>query len=65
MQLFKYQMITKFSAIDNSTARQKQYSELRGEIYLITSPDHVWDKWERVFEAHEEGELIDPDTGHL
>lgn len=65
MQLFKYQMITKFSAIDNSTARQKQYSELRGEIYLITSPDHVWDKWERVFEAHEEGELIDPDTGHF
>jgi len=65
LQLFRYQMINKFSSIDNSSHRQKKYSELRGEIYLITAPDQVWYKWKAVFEAHEGGDLIDPDTGEL
>ena len=62
MQLFKYQMINKFSSIDNSSHKQKKYNELRGEIYLITSSDMVWQKWKAVFEKHETGDLIDPDT---
>ena len=57
-------MINKFS-IDNASHMQKEYNDLRGEIYLITSPDTVWNKWKAVFKAHEEGELIDPDTGEL
>jgi hypothetical protein len=63
MQDFKYQMINKFSSIDNASHKQKKYNELRGEIYLITASDSVWVKWKSVFEKHETGELIDPDTG--
>lgn len=55
-------MINKFSSIDNSSHRQKKYKELRGEIYLITSSDSVWGKWRKVFEKHESGGLMDPDT---
>src|SRR6202048_2171168 len=62
MQDFKYQMINKFSSIDNASQKQKKYNELRGEIYLITASDSVWTKWKSVFEKHEMGELIDPDT---
>ena len=58
-------MINKFSSIDNSSLKQKKYKELRGEIYLITSADTVWQKWKTVFERHETGELLDPDTGEL
>jgi hypothetical protein len=29
---------------------------------LITSADAVWQKWKTVFERHESGDLIDPDT---
>ena len=63
MQLFKYQMINKFSSIDNASHKQKKYNELRGEIYLITASDNVWLKWKNVFEKHETGDLVDPDTG--
>ena len=62
-QDFKYQMINKFSSIDLTSHKQKKYNELRGEIYLITASDSVWMKWRSVFEKHETGELIDPDTG--
>lgn len=62
MQDFKYQMINKFSSIDNACHKQKKYNELRGEIYLITSSDAVWGKWKEVFERHEKGDLMDPDT---
>ena len=65
MQFFKYQMINKFSSIDNSSLKQKKYKELRGEIYLITSADTVWQKWKIVFERHKTGELINPDTRML
>ena len=57
-------MINKFSSIDNACHKQKKYTELRGEIYLITSADPVWKKWKDVFEKHETGDLIDPET-HL
>ena len=63
VQDFKYQMINKFSSIDNSSHKQKKYSDLKGEIYLITAFDSVWRKWKTVFEKHETGDLIDPDTG--
>lgn len=63
VQDFKYQMINKFSSIDNASSRQKTDKDLRSEIYLITSPNNVWNKWEEVFEAHEAGDLVDPDTG--
>lgn len=63
MQDFKYQMINKFNSIDNASKKAKSYNDMRGEIYLITSADSVWAKWETVFERHERGELIDPDTG--
>lgn len=63
MQDFKYQMINKFSSIDNASSKQKKYNDMRGEIYLITASDSVWQKWRSVFERHEKGELIDPDTG--
>jgi hypothetical protein len=64
-QDFKYQMINKFSSIDNASQKQKKYKELRGEIYLITSSDEVWSKWKTVFEKHEKGDLMDPDTREL
>ena len=32
---------------------------------MITSSDMVWQKWKMVFEKHETGDLIDPDTGML
>jgi hypothetical protein len=55
-------MINKFFSIDNSSHKQKKYKELRGEIYLITLADAVWQKWKTVFERHESGDLINPDT---
>ncbi len=62
MQDFKYQMINKFSSIDNAVSETKKFSDMRGEILLITSSDPVWAKWQSVFEKHEHGDLIDPDT---
>ena len=35
---------------------------MKGEILLITSSEPVWAKWRTVFERHERGEIIDPDT---
>ena len=58
-------MIYKFSSIDNLSLKQKKYKELRGEIYLITSANTVWQNWKTVFERHETGELLDPNTGVL
>ncbi len=63
MQDFKYQMVNKFSSIDNSSTRPKRYNDMKGEIYLITASEPVWDKWKTVFERHERGDIIDPDTG--
>ena len=63
--LGSHQMINKFSSIDNASHKQKKYNELRGEIYLITASDSVWTKWKSVFDKHETGDLIDPDTGCL
>ena len=65
VQDFKYQMINKFSSINNACHKHKKYNELRGEIYLITASDSVWGKWRSVFEKYETGDLIDPDTGML
>ena len=62
VQDFKYQMINKFTFIDNSSLRQKQYKDLKGEIYLISASDAVWGKWRTVFEKFEAEDLIDPDT---
>ena len=62
MQLFKYQMINKFSSIKNSSHKQKKFKELRGEIYLITASDMVWQKWKTMFVKHKTGDFIDPDT---
>jgi len=62
VQDFKYQMINKFSSIDVASLKQKNYNDMRGEIYLITSADSVWKKWKTVFEKHDHGDLIDPDT---
>ena len=36
--------------------------EKRGERQIIMSPDHIWKKWEDVFQKYEAGELIDLDT---
>src|ERR1700738_9442 len=58
VQDFKYQMINKFSSIDNASHKQKKYNELRGEIYLITASDSVWTKWKSVFDKHKMGDLI-------
>ena len=58
-------MINKFSSIDNASHKQKKYKELSGEIYLITSSDSVWAAWKSVFDKHQTGDLIDPDTGCL
>ena len=65
MQDYKYQMRNKFSSIDNVSHKQKKYNEFRGEIYLITTSDAIWTKWKSVFEKHETGDLINPDTGML
>ena len=65
MQDFRYQMINKFSSIDNVSHKQKKYNKLSGEIYLIIASDTVWGRWKSVFEKHEMGDLIDPDTNML
>ena len=55
-------MVNKFSSIDNASTRPKKYNDMKGEILLITSSEPVWEKWRTVFEKHERGEIIDPDT---
>ena len=59
MQDFKYLMVNKFLSIDNAKTHQKRYNDMRGEIYLITSSEPVWQKWRTVFERHERGDIID------
>ena len=52
MQDYKYEMINKFNSIDNASKEAKSYNDMRGEIYLITSEDSIWAKWETIFERH-------------
>ena len=56
-------MCLKFTSIDNNTRVFKKYTDLKGEIVLICSSDDVWQIWEDMFKAYDDGDLIDPDTG--
>ena len=62
LQTFCDAIVAKFSSIDMKTSATKTVMELKGELKLITSDDSTWDLWCRVFDSHNNGDLIDVET---
>ena len=54
--------MTRFSSIDMKTSRMKTVMELKGELKLITATEETWAIWLRIFDAHNNGDLVNPDT---
>ena len=44
------------------TSATKTVVELKGELKLITSTDTTWDMWCRVFDCHNIGDIVNPET---
>ena len=57
LQNFMTSMEASFTAI----ARGITHSDLNAELTLIMAPDETWRMWKKVFSAHENGTLINPD----
>jgi len=62
LQSFSSAIVTKFSSIDLKKENTKTVQELKGEIKLITATQETWNIWMRLFEAHNNGELVDVET---
>ena len=62
LQTFSAAIVTKFSSIDMKTSGKKTVQDLNGELKLITSSHETWKIWMRLFDAHDEGEIVNPDT---
>lgn len=52
----------KFSSIDMKTSATKMVMELKGELKLITFTDATWDLWCRVFNSHDNGNIVNLET---
>ena len=57
-------ILTKFSSIDMKTNGKKTVQELKGEFKFITATEETWAIWLRLFDAHNNGDLVNPDTGN-
>ena len=44
------------------TSATKTVMELKGELKLITSSDSTWEMWCRVFDSHNVGNIVNPET---
>ena len=44
------------------TNGKKTVQELKGELKLITASEETWAIWLRLFDAHNNGDLVNPDT---
>ena len=44
------------------TSGKKTVQELKGELKLITALEETWTIWLRLFDAHNNGDLVNPDT---
>ena len=44
------------------TSGMKTVQELKGELKLITATEETWAIWLRLFDAHNNGDLVNPDT---
>lgn len=55
-------MVDKFSSIDMKSTAVKKVLELKGELRLICCDKETWTIWVQFFDAHTNGELINPDT---
>lgn len=44
------------------TSATKTVMELKGELKLITSTDRTWNMWCRVFDSHNNGDIVNPET---
>ena len=44
------------------TSGMKTVMELKGELKLITATEDTWAIWLRLFDAHNNGDLVNPDT---
>jgi len=44
------------------TSHTKTMKELKAELKLITSTEETWAIWCRLFDAHNNGDLVNPDT---
>ena len=62
LQTFSNAILTKFSSIDMKTSGMKTVMELKGELKLITASAETWAIWLRLFDAHNNGDLVNPDT---
>ncbi len=62
LQTFSAAIVTKFSSIDMKASAKKTVQDLKGELKLITASEETWKIWVRLFDAHNQGELVNPDT---
>ena len=62
LQTFSNVILTKFSSIDMKTSGMKTVQKLKGELKLITATKETWAIWLRLFDAHNNGDLINPDA---
>ena len=62
LQTFSNAILTKFSSIDMKTSGIKTVMELKVELKLITATEETWAIWLRLFDAHNDGDLVNPDT---
>ena len=44
------------------TSGMKTVHELKGELKLITATEETWAIWLRLFDAHNNGDLVNPNT---
>ena len=44
------------------TSCMKTMMELKGEVKLITTTEETWENWLRLFNAHNNGDLVNLDT---
>ena len=61
-QAFSTAIVTKFSSIDMKSGGKKTVQDLKGELKLITASEQTWAIWMRLFNAHNRGEIVNPDT---
>ena len=65
LEKFGNAILTKFSSIDMKTSGKKTVHELKCELKLITATEETWAMWLRLFDAHNNRHLVNPDTENI
>ena len=60
MQTFIIAVVTKFSSIDMKSGGKKTVQDLKDELKLITASEATWEIWIQLFNAHNNGDIVNP-----